>query len=51
MFVELNATIMAYAGMLSGGEWVGISTVVLGGYTIANVVGDKLPNKGWSNAE
>ena len=51
VFVELNATIMAYAGMLSGGEWVGISTVVLGGYTIANVVGDKLPNKGWSNAE
>ena len=49
VFVEINATVMTYLDLLSGGEWVSISTVVLGGYTIANMVGDKLPNKGWSD--
>ena len=47
VFVEINATVMTYLALLSGGEWVSISTIVLGGYTIANMVGDKLPNKGW----
>lgn len=49
VFISLVAAVGLFMDKLSGGEWVSLQSIVTIFYTGANVLSDKLPNKGWKD--
>lgn len=49
VFISLVAAAGLFMDKLSGGEWVSLQSIVTIFYTGANVLSDKLPNKGWKD--
>jgi hypothetical protein len=49
VYIGIIGTISLFVDKLDGGQWLALMISLSTSYTLANIAGDKLSNKGWGD--